>query len=136
MLARLLGLPPARGGYTIEAVRTPMRDGVVLLGDHFAPVGGTARGTVLIRTPYGRGFPLSATNGRIFAAHGYHVLIQSVRGTFGSGGTFRPMAQEVEDGPDTVAWLREQPWFDGRLATVGASYLGWAQWSALTSPPP
>jgi predicted acyl esterase len=135
-LTRLLGLPAARNAYTSSAVRTPMRDGVVLLGDHFAPDSSTPRGTILIRTPYGRGFPFSAVNGRIFAARGYHVIIQSVRGTFGSGGTFRPMAQEVEDGPDTVAWLREQSWFDGRLATMGASYLGWTQWSALHEPPP
>ena len=135
-LGRALRLPPARNDYTITAVRIPMRDGVVLLGDHFAPVAGPPRGTILLRTPYGRGFPTSAINGRTYAARGYHVLIQSVRGTFGSGGTFRPMAQEVEDGPDTVAWLREQPWFDGRLATLGGSYVGWTQWSALREPPP
>ena len=41
---------------------------------------------MLIRTPYGRGFPTSALNGRLLAARGYHVIIQSVRGTFGSGG--------------------------------------------------
>ncbi|GIE93940.1 CocE/NonD family hydrolase [Paractinoplanes rishiriensis] len=135
-LSRLLRLPPARNGYAVTPVRTPMRDGTVLVGDHFAPRTSEPRGTVLVRTPYGRSFPVTATNARIFAARGYHVVLQSVRGTFGSGGTFRPMVQEVEDGPDTVAWLREQPWFDGRLATLGASYLGWTQWSALLDPPP
>lgn len=135
-LSRLLGVPPARNPYTVSEVRTPMRDGVVLRGDHFEPRTGTPRGTILIRTPYGRGFPTSAMNGRLFAARGYHVMVQSVRGTFGSGGVFRPMAQETEDGPDTIAWLREQPWFDGRLATLGGSYVGWTQWSALREPPP
>ena len=135
-LSRLLRLPPARNDYTITPVRSPMRDGVILRGEHYAPSSGTPRGTILVRTPYGRGLPLSLLNGRIFAARGYHVVIQSVRGTFGSGGTFRPMAQEVQDGPDTVVWLREQPWFDGRLATLGGSYLGWTQWSALIDPPP
>ncbi|MGX6606235.1 CocE/NonD family hydrolase [Micromonosporaceae bacterium Da 78-11] len=136
VLSRALRQPPAMNGYTVDRVRTPMRDGAVLLGDHFTPSMDTPRGTVLIRTPYGRGLPTSALNGRIFAARGYHVLIQSVRGTFGSGGTFRPMAQEADDGQDTVAWLRDQPWFDGRLATLGASYLGWAQWAMLQDPPP
>jgi putative CocE/NonD family hydrolase len=135
-LSRFLRQAPALNGYTVAAVRTPMRDGAILLGDHFAPETSEPRGTVLIRTPYGRGFPTSALNGRLFAARGYHVLIQSVRGTFGSGGTFRPMAQESDDGQDTVAWLREQPWFDGRLATVGGSYLGWTQWTVLRDPPP
>ena len=55
-LSRLLKVSGALNGYAVEQVRTPMRDGVVLLGDHFAPEG-TPRGTVLIRTPYGRGFP-------------------------------------------------------------------------------
>ncbi len=135
-LGRLLRQTPAANDYVMATVRTPMRDGVVLLGDHFAPVTAEPRGTVLLRTPYGRGFPSSALNGRLFAARGYHVIIQSVRGTFGSGGRFTPMAQEAEDGHDTVAWLREQPWFDGRLATLGASYLGWAQWALMQDPPP
>jgi len=34
------------------------------------------------------------------------------------------MRNEIADGQDTVGWLREQSWFDGRLATYGASYLG------------
>ena len=33
-------------------------------------------------------------------------------------------------------WLREQPWFGGRFATVGASYLGFTQWALLMDPPP
>jgi putative CocE/NonD family hydrolase len=136
VLGRTLRQAPALNGYEVESVRTPMRDGAILVGDHFTPSTDTPRGTVLIRTPYGRGFPTSALNGRLFAARGYHVLLQSVRGTFGSGGTFRPMAQETEDGQDTVAWLREQAWFDGRLATLGASYLGWTQWTLLQDPPP
>jgi putative CocE/NonD family hydrolase len=136
VFARLLGQRRPLGAYRVAQVRTPMRDGAILLGDHFSPQGGTGRGTILIRTPYGRGFPSSTTHGSLLAAHGYHVLLQSVRGTFGSGGVLRPMAQEAEDGHDTVAWLREQPWFDGRLATVGGSYLGWTQWTLLQDPPP
>ncbi|HEV8173169.1 MAG TPA: CocE/NonD family hydrolase [Actinoplanes sp.] len=135
-LARALGAPNARNSYTVAAVRVPMRDGVLLLADHYAPTMTSQRGTILIRTPYGRGFPTSSLHGRMFAARGYHVVIQSVRGTFGSGGTFEPMAQEAHDGHDTVAWLRAQHWFDGRLATLGGSYLGWTQWAVLQDPPP
>ncbi|XVV11790.1 CocE/NonD family hydrolase [Actinoplanes sp. CA-131856] len=135
-LGRLLRVAPAANDYSVAAVRVPMRDGVDLVADHFAPRVTRPKGTVLIRTPYGRGFPSSALEGRLYAARGYHVLIQSVRGTFGSGGSFRPMAQEASDGQDTVAWLRKQSWFDGRLATMGASYLGWAQWALMQDPPP
>ena len=34
-----------------------------------------------------------------------------------------------EDGLATVAWVRSQPWCDGRVATAGASYLGHTQWA-------
>jgi putative CocE/NonD family hydrolase len=135
-LSRLLRQSKALNAYAVSPVRTPMRDRVILLGDHFTPDTASPRGTILIRTPYGRGFPTSALDGRFFAARGYHVVLQSVRGTFGSGGTFRAMAQETDDGADTVTWLREQPWFDGRLATLGGSYLGWTQWTLLQNPPP
>jgi putative CocE/NonD family hydrolase len=135
-LDRALSAPKQRNSYAVRAVQVPMRDGTTLLADHYAPETPAQRGTVLVRTPYGRGFPTSSLNGRMFAARGYHAVIQSVRGTFGSGGTFEPMAQETDDGQDTVAWLRTQPWFDGRLATLGGSYLAWTQWALLQDPPP
>jgi len=46
------------------------------------------------------------------------------------------MRNEIADGQDTVGWLREQSWFDGRLATYGASYLGFVQWALAMDPPP
>jgi len=132
----LLGLPPARTAYTVErGLRVPTRDGAELVTDHYAPMD-TAYGTVLIRTPYPRGLPESLLHGRMLAERGYHVLIQSVRGTGGSTGTFRPIAQEPADAQDVVAWLRTRPWFTGTLATLGGSYLGWAQWALLQDPPP
>jgi putative CocE/NonD family hydrolase len=62
--------------------------------------------------------------------------LQSVRGTFGSSGEFTPGPHEADDGADTVAWLREQPWFTGRFATIGGSHLGYTQWALLMDPPP
>jgi uncharacterized protein len=113
-----------------------MRDGVALVADHYAPTTSWAAGTVLVRCPYGRGFPFSLAFARLYAARGYHVLLQSVRGTFGSGGAFEPMVNEVADGADTVEWLRAQPWFTGRFGTIGLSYLGFTQWALLQDPPP
>ena len=86
--------------------------------------------------PYGRKFPFSLAFAQLYAARGYHVVLQSVRGTFGSGGVFEPMVNEADDGADTVVWLREQPWFAGRFATIGLSYLGFTQWALLQDPPP
>jgi hypothetical protein len=119
-----------------HGLRVPMRDGVDLIADHYKPATTNPAGTLLVRGPYGRGWPFSMLFARVYAARGYHVVIQSVRGTFGSGGEFAPMAQEITDGADTAAWLRDQPWFSGSFATIGASYLGFTQWALLTDPPP
>jgi len=68
--------------------------------------------------------------GRMFAERGFQAVIQSCRGTFGSGGTFDPFGpDEHDDGLATVAWLREQPWYPGSFGTCGPSYLGMTQWA-------
>jgi putative CocE/NonD family hydrolase len=100
---------PSRPFVLERDVAVPMPDGVVLLGDHYRPAGGAPMPVVLIRCPYGR----AGLAGNVFAApmarRGFQVFIQSTRGTFGSGGQFRPFLHEKEDGLATVAWLREQP---------------------------
>ena len=128
---RAIGLPPATARYVVRRdVAVPMPDGVALLGDHYRPAGpDRPRPVVLIRSPYGR----AGLAGIVFAAplarRGLQVFIQSTRGTFGSGGQFRPFLSEREDGLATVAWLREQPWCDGQVAMTGGSYLGHTQWA-------
>ncbi|MGB9223536.1 CocE/NonD family hydrolase, partial [Mycobacterium sp.] len=135
-LGRFLRLPHATNRYTMSRVEIPMRDGVHLVADHYAPITSRPAGTLLVRGPYGRKRPFSLVFGELYAARGYHVVLQSVRGTFGSGGVFEPMVNEVDDAADTVAWLRQQPWFTGRFATIGLSYLGFTQWALLADPPP
>ncbi|BBZ14436.1 CocE/NonD family hydrolase [Mycobacterium branderi] len=136
VLRPLLHLPAETTRYTVSRVAVPMRDGAELAADHYAPTGTEPVGTLLVRGPYGRGFPFSLIYGALYAARGYHVVLQSVRGTFGSAGVFEPMVREADDGADTVAWLRQQPWFTGRFGTVGLSYLGFTQWAILADPPP
>ena len=135
-LTRAWSLPPRRNRVAvIRDVAVPMSDGTVLRADHYLPVTDRQVPTVLVRTPYGRRLPFSL-DVQFIAERGFHVLLQSCRGTFGSGGEFDPMRREAADGQDTVAWLREQHWFDGRLATYGPSYLGFVQWALATDPPP
>jgi uncharacterized protein len=137
MLSRAWSLPPQRNFVAIERnVQVPMSDGTVLLADHYLPITSQPAATVLVRCPYGRGAPFSLLQAQLVAERGFHVLLQSCRGTFGSGGQFEPMRREASDGQDTVAWLRGQSWFDGRLATFGASYLGFVQWALALDPPP
>ena len=136
-MTRVLGLPAATTDYSLRRdVPVPMRDGILLRADHYVPRTSTPAGTLLLRCPYGRGAPLSWLYCRVYAQRGYHVVFQSVRGTFGSGGEFEPAGHEVEDGFDTVAWLRREPWFTGTFATLGQSYLGFTQWALLVEPPP
>ena len=133
----MLKLPPHTTDFTVHrGLRVPMRDGIDLRADHYEPATSSPAGTILVRGPYGRGFPFSVQFARVYASRGYHVVFQSVRGTFGSGGEFNPMVDEIADGADTAAWLREQPWFTGSFATVGLSYLAFTQWALLTDPPP
>ena len=133
---RALRLGPARNKITVDrSVQVPMRDGTILLADHYVPLVAKSRPTVLIRCPYGRG-PQFAVEALALSERGYHVLLQSCRGTFGSGGRFMPAVDEAADGQDTVTWLRDQAWFSGQLALVGQSYLAFAAWALAADPPP
>ncbi|MFI1147359.1 CocE/NonD family hydrolase [Streptomyces sp. NPDC020817] len=114
----------------------PAADGTPLITDHYFPRTEGDFPTLLVRSPYGRGLPWSPMYGLLFAEQGFHVVLQSCRGTGGSGGTFDLWRNEADDGLATVSWLREQPWFDGTLGTVGPSYLGYVQWALALDPPP
>jgi uncharacterized protein len=84
--------------------------------------------TVLVRSPYGRTRFVGLIFGRLLAERGLQVVIQSVRGTFGSQGEFAPF-DERADGLATLRWLREQPWHADRIGMMGPSYLGLVQWA-------
>lgn len=105
-----------------------MSDGAVLLADRYFPRGVERPPTVLVRSPYGRRGAYGLLYGRLFAERGFQVVVQSVRGTFSSGGQLDPF-DEREDGLATVDWLRRQPWYGGAYATTGPSYLGITQWA-------
>ena len=131
LLARRIGLPPAEtDDVEVERdLRVSMPDGAVLLADRYAPGGRGQHPLLLVRSPYGRRGPWGQVSGRLLAERGFHVLIQSCRGTFGSGGRFDPMGTERQDGLATIEWLRRQPWYPGEFATLGPSYCGFAQWA-------
>jgi putative CocE/NonD family hydrolase len=115
-------------------VKVEMPDGVVLLTDVYHPVGVDDAPTLIERTPYGRQAIASAM-GPEFAARGYRYLIQACRGTDGSGGSHSYFA-EAPDGRATADWIAEQIWFDGRLGSYGASYMGFTQWALASTRPP
>jgi putative CocE/NonD family hydrolase len=110
-----------------------MDDGVVLLADRYAPRGAGLLPVVLVRTPYGRRGAVGLIYGRLIAERGFQVVIQSVRGTFGSGGRFAPF-DERADGLATLRWLTSQPWCEGPVGMIGSSYMGLVQWAVATDP--
>lgn len=139
LVQRVLRLPPplTRKVDLQRDLRVPMRDGVVLLADRWAPQAPDGSlPMALVRTPYGRRGQLGGLFGRTLAERGFQVLVQSTRGTFGSGGVFDPMRREREDGLDTLDWVREQPWFGGSIVLTGPSYLGYVQWAMAGAFPP
>jgi putative CocE/NonD family hydrolase len=128
-----------------KSVRVPMRDSVLLSTDLYFPVIGNPVDrfavtktvdrfavtkikdrfpVILIRTPYDKNAEWNAANARRFAAQGYVVAVQDVRGKFESGGSFTVSAADTEDGTATVEWLTEQPWSSGKVGTTGCSYSG------------
>lgn len=130
IMSRMAHLPPAQNPDVLvdRDLKSTMPDGVVLLVDRYAPRGVENPTLILVRSPYGRRGIFGTIFGRLFAERGFQVVMQSVRGTFGSGGTLNPF-DEHDDGLATVAWLKQQPWYPGSFLTTGGSYLGFVQWA-------
>ncbi|WP_437344755.1 CocE/NonD family hydrolase [Streptomyces tubercidicus] len=137
MRATWRGLPAKQHEVGWEpGLEVPGADGSLLRTDHYFPRTEGDFPTLLVRSPYGRGLPWSPLFGVLFAEQGFHVVLQSCRGTAGSGGRFDLWRNEAADGQAAVSWLRKQPWFTGILGTIGPSYLGYVQWALALDPPP
>src|SRR5258708_2597639 len=104
-----------------------MRDGDRLHANVFHPAGTAKIPVILARTHYGKDPDLPAGYGP-FIEHGYDLVLQDVRGRYDSQGVFDPLNQEGPDGYDTLNWIANQPWSDGKVGMMGGSYLGIAQW--------
>ncbi len=132
VLARRLGLPRAQTDDVVceRDLCATMDDGAVLLADRYVARAHSERPqpTVLVRSPYGRRQLVGLLFGRLLAERGLQVLVQSVRGTFGSQGAFSPL-DERADGLATLRWIGAQPWHAGRIGMIGPSYLGLVQWA-------
>lgn len=117
-----------------RGVKVRMRDGVHLSTDLYLPKTDEKVPVILTRTPYKK--EMSELEGRFYARRGYAVAIQDCRGRFASEGEWEPFVNEKQDGYDTIEWLAAQPFSNGKVGMIGASYLGWVQWWALSQKPP
>jgi putative CocE/NonD family hydrolase len=119
-------------------IPVPMRDDITLATDVYRPADGVPAPTLVMRSPYNKEFPriLMITIDVLRAVQtGYAVVIQDCRGRFLSTGAFDPFFQEAQDGVDTIEWAASQPWSNGKVGTVGASYVGATQWLAAAQAP-
>jgi hypothetical protein len=122
-------------GYHLYQVRIPMRDGVRLNTFILAPNDAAHAYPILLqRTPYD---PVWMRPDAAFLQSGYIFVTQSVRGRYGSEGTFVQMRpedarqgsasdiDESTDTSDTIDWLTKNvPHNNGRVGLLGISYGG------------
>ena len=137
-------------GVTRMTLRVPMRDGIHLATDVYLPAEGAGPWVVLLeRTPYGRRGTNHADRSRAapqprakpeiaaeFVRAGFAYVLQDCRGRFDSEGEFTKYLHEQADGVDTLAWIRAQPWCEGRVATLGLSYGAHVQTALAAAAPP
>lgn len=146
--------PVTEGVVVHRNVMVAMRDGVRLATDIYRPVrngepAGEALPVLLERTAYDKsarsrseievGMDKPMTRAEVashFVRRGYVVAYQDCRGRHRSEGEFVKYLAEGPDGYDTVAWLVEQPWSNGKIGTMGLSYAAHTQMALACLNPP
>ncbi len=118
---------------TDKGIKMLTRDGVTLVSDVVRPDAPGKFPAILSRTPYGRS--AASAEGAFYASRGYVFVAQDCRGRSGSGGKWDPFVNERKDGFDSVQWTSTQPWCDGNVGMIGASYGGFVQWAAAAERP-
>ncbi len=118
----------------IYHVGVKMRDGVELATDVYLPDGAGKFPTLLVRDMYSNGTSAGRQQYAKFAtSNGYAFVFQSVRGRYDSEGNWYPYFPEINDGDDTLSWIADQPWSDGKVGMFGTSYLASVQWLAAVN---
>ncbi|MBI1760054.1 MAG: CocE/NonD family hydrolase [Acidobacteria bacterium] len=140
-------------GFALTNAMIPMRDGVWLNTNIFAPKNASAPLPIILeRTPYNAPANQGWANGKYkaLAADGYIFVFQDIRGRYKSEGQFvmqrapvsvlkhdPKLIDEVTDAYDTIEWLiKNVPNNNGRVGIVGISYPGWTAAMATLAPHP
>ncbi len=146
--------PVTTGVVVHRDIMVPMRDGIRLATDVYRPADangpvGEQLPVIVERTAYGKrersrseievGMMQPMTRAEVathFVRYGYCVVYQDCRGRYGSEGEFTKYLSEGSDGYDTLVWLAEQPWANGRVGTMGLSYAAHTQMALACLDPP
>jgi putative CocE/NonD family hydrolase len=109
----------------------PMRDGIHLSTDVYGAEPGVRKPVLLMRTPYDKRRP-KATAER-YATAGYVAIVQDARGAYASEGKYLHYNNDDQDGFDTIDWIVQQPWSNGKVGMWGTSHPGEVQWVAAAT---
>ena len=115
-----------------QTLSMTLGDGTRLDADVYRPAQPGPYPVLLQRQAYGRrvACTLSYAHPAWYAAHGYIVVVQDVRGRGTSEGVFRPGEHERDDGAEAVEWAARLPDADGQVALYGFSYQAYNQFLA------
>jgi putative CocE/NonD family hydrolase len=120
-----------------ETASMQTRDGIRLDADIYRPLSEEKFPVLLMRQPYGKAIASTVVyaHPRWYAAQGYLVVIQDVRGRGTSQGEFELFSNEREDGYDTVVWASQLAGSTGKVGMYGFSYQGMTQLYAAINKP-
>ncbi len=112
----------------------PMRDKIRLATDVYLPLYiNESKPVIFARTPYNKNALSSLA---YYAETGIIVVLQDFRGFYASEGELSlPFISEQTDGHDTLNWITDQPWCNGKIGTWGLSALGIAQYLMAPNAP-
>jgi putative CocE/NonD family hydrolase len=121
-----------------EKVMMPMRDGVRLASDIYRPKGEGKYPIIFSRTPYnfnswsnGKQRTRTAKSAYEYVKKGYVYVVQNERGRYYSEGEWDILGVPLTDGYDAFEWMKNQPWSNGKIGTLGCSST--AEWQMAVS---
>ena len=107
-----------------QSVMVRMRDGVSLSNDIYMPRNASGKLPVILwKTPYNEGKLKGSTMRYALESvkRGYIFIVQNERGRYFSEGKWEILGNPQTDGYDTLSWIAEQSWSNGKVGTLGCS---------------
>jgi len=134
------GIRPSEYSVTVQrhaVMKTS--DNIELAADIFRPNDLGKTPTILVRIPFSKTLAnqiQAEAVARFWASRGYTAVIQGTRGRYESGGHYYPLINERQDGIETLRWIAQQPWYNGKLGMWGGSVFGYTQWAVADQTDP
>ena len=111
-----------------QKIMMPMRDGIRLATDIYRPKTDKKVPIIFSRTPYnfnswrdGKENTRTAERALEAIKNGYAYVVQNERGRYFSEGEWDILGVPLTDGFDAFSWMKDQPWSNGKIGTLGCS---------------